>query len=100
MRSVTIASLSVLLLLPGTVSAGQIYGTIRDGANPLRSAKIEVACPDFRQGSIPITGQTDNLGSFRINVASRGRCLLRVGNAAPTAIYSSDNAIRYDFDVV
>lgn len=64
MRSVTIASLSVLLLLPGTVSAGQIYGTIRDGTNPLRSAKIEVACPDFRQGSIPITGQTDNLGSF------------------------------------
>jgi hypothetical protein len=92
--------LGILLLTPASVLAGPIYGSVRDGPNPLRSAQIEIACPDFRPGAVRVQGQTDDLGSFRLNVLPRGRCLLRVGNAVPTIIYSSDNAIRYDFDVV
>src|SRR5712691_3396284 len=100
MNSTVGVVLSVLLVTPASVLAGPIYGSVRDGPNPLRSAPIEIACPDFRPGSTRVEGQTDSLGSFRLNVLPRGRCLLRVGNAAPTIIYSSDNAIRYDFDVV
>jgi hypothetical protein len=92
--------LSVLLVTPATVLAGPIYGSVREGPDPLRSTHIEIACPDFRPGATRIEGQTDTLGSFRLNVPPRGRCAMRVGNTAPTVIYSSDNAIRYDFDIV
>jgi hypothetical protein len=100
MNSTAAIILGVLLVTPASVLAGPIYGSVRDGPNPLRSTPIEIACPDFRPGSTRVAGQTDNLGSFRLNVVPRGRCLLRVGNVAPTLIYSSDNAIRYDFDVM
>lgn len=90
-----------LLFFPATVFAGPIYGTIRVGPNPLRSAEIEVACPNFNvRRPIRATARTDKSGSFRINVRSRGRCMLRVNRIAPIVIYSSNNPIRYDFEVV
>ena len=80
---------------PLTAIAGPIYGTIRDASGPVRAAKVDISCPN----SPPVIAQTDNFGSFKLNVATQGRCLLRVNNGQPTAIYSSSNAIRYDFSI-
>lgn len=100
MKSSTLAIMSLVFLMPATVLAGPLYGTIRDGPNPLKLKPIKVACPDFDHPSFHTDSQTDNSGSFRINVGPRGRCMLQVENFPPIPIYSSDNPIRYDFEVV
>ena len=45
------------------------------------------------------SAQTDNYGSFRVNLNQRGRCQLRMESVAPVTIFVSDNPIRYDFQV-
>jgi hypothetical protein len=99
MRSLAIVLMS-LIFLPVTVLAGPLYGTIREGPNPLRSKPIKVACPNFDHPSFHADAQTDSSGSFRINVTPNGRCMFQVEAFAPIAIFSSDNPIRYDFELV
>lgn len=97
----------VPILLPTTVIAGPLYGTIREGNNPLGLKKIEVACPDFEKAldKDKAKAETDKSGSFRINVNARGRCVFRIesGRSSPqfyeAIVYSSDNPIRYNFEV-
>jgi len=97
MKSSAKATVSLLLFLPMSTLAGPLYGTIRGGSNP---KQIEVGCPDFGPQAYHVTRRTDSSGSFRINVARQGRCLLRVDNSFPITVYSSDNPIRYDFELV
>ena len=54
-------------------SRRSIYGTIRDGPNPLRSTVIEIACPDFAYPSFRVTSKTGNSGSFRVHVERQRR---------------------------
>jgi hypothetical protein len=89
-------AVAMAVLLPAATWGGPIYGTIVGGPNPKR---IDVGCPDFEAQSYRIAGQTDNSGSFRMNVAWQGRCLLRVNNSAPVTVFSSNNPIRYDFEL-
>ena len=96
MPSLARLAAGVALLLPMSALAGPIYGTIVGGPNPKR---IDVGCPDFEPQAYRISGQTDNSGSFRMNVAWQGRCLLRVNNSAPVPVFASNNPIRYDFDL-
>ena len=99
MRALALLLMS-LIFLPVTVLAGPLYGTIRQGPNLLGSKPIKVACPDFERPSFHTDAQTDSSGSFRINVTPNGRCMFQVEQFAPIAIFSSDNPIRYDFEVV
>ena len=55
MRLLPKTLLTSLLLLPAPLLGGPIYGTIRDGPNPLRSTVIEIACPDFAYPSVRVT---------------------------------------------
>jgi len=97
MKSLAKAVVSLLVFLPVSTLAGPLYGTIAGGPNP---KGIDIGCPDFGPQAYRITGQTDRSGSFRINVPRRGRCLLRVDGSAAVTVYSSDNPIRYDFELV
>jgi hypothetical protein len=100
MRLFVNAALTAFFFLPSTVLAGPLYGTIREGPNPVKSKQIEVGCPDFNQGAYHVTSRTDDSGSFRLNVEPTGRCMLRLESVAPIAVFSSDKPLRYDFEVV
>ena len=95
-----ILATSLLALAPAIVFAGPFYGTIRSGSSPLPGAHIEVACPDFQPAAAHFVGQTDRLGSFRMNVQAQGRCVLRLNNQVSATIYVSNDPIRYDFTVM
>ncbi|MGI8735166.1 MAG: hypothetical protein ACR2LM_17915 [Pyrinomonadaceae bacterium] len=59
--------------------------------------KFEVFCKDGN-----FSGVTDGFGAYSINVG-RGKCTFRLyyKNQTPTYdLYSYDNPLRYDFDVV
>ena len=100
MRLLPKTLLTSLLLLPATLLGGPIYGTIRDGPNPLRSTAIEIACPDFAHPSSRVTSKTDDSGSFRVNVERQGRCMLRIPGATEIGVYSSEKPLRYNLEVV
>ena len=79
-----------------SVSAGQLYGSLKENGRPVNVA-FEIRCPgqSYR-------GQTDGNGAYAIN-AVKGRCSLVVyyQGQSPTAdIFSYDNPVRYDFDLV
>src|SRR5207249_11320405 len=99
MRCWIMGLIGMSLVAPVSGFAGPLYGTIREGADPVRSQRIEIGCPDFQGGSFRANAQTDPYGSFRVNVAQQGRCQLRIDNGVPITIFSSDNPIRYDFQV-
>ena len=92
----TIISLMLfVVLLPVAASAGEIYGTIKEGTRLVgQGIKIEIASG----GSIYST-ETDKYGSYRLFVKERGKCQLRVlfGQLSPSIeIASYDRSVRYD----
>ena len=92
----TIISFALFVLLfPATASAGEIYGTIKEGTRLVgQGIKIEIASG----GSIYST-ETDKYGSYRLFVKERGKCQLRVlyGQQSPSIeIASYDRSVRYD----
>ena len=90
----------VLISIMSTSSlAGPLYGTIIDSGRPIQRAQIEAACPDFDNPVSRAQSRTDD-GSYRLMLQARGRCVLRVAAFPAVTIYSSDNPIRYDFEVV
>lgn len=93
---------SVAIVICGLISAvsvfgGQIYGSLKVDGRSLPNVAFAIQCRVQRY-----TGQTDNVGVFAIN-AEKGKCILTVyyGGQSPTAdIFSYDNPVRYDFDLV
>jgi hypothetical protein len=81
-----------------SVSAGQLYGSLKeDGRSLPANVRFEIRC---RAQSYP--GQTDGNGAYAIN-AEKGKCTLTVyykGQSPAADIYSYDNPVRYDFDLV
>ena len=81
-----------------SLSAGQLYGSLReDGRSLPANVVFEIRCrgQSYR-------GQTDGNGAFAIN-AEKGRCTLVVyykGQSQTADIFSYDNPVRYDFDLV
>lgn len=94
--------LSALLLIAAAaqVWAAQVYGSLKINGQPAKAAvRIEIMCGSGK----PFAGDTDQYGAYRINVPETGKCTLKVryGNQdVPYAIYSYDQAVRYDFDLV
>ena len=94
-RALKIIMLALILTSPAY--AGQIYGSLKEDGRPVANATFEVFCP---QGSF--RGVTDGYGAYSINVG-RGKCTFRLyfRNQQPSLdIYSYDNPLRYDLDVV
>lgn len=98
MKPVLVISLALLFPLEGY--AGLIYGTVRNetGAS-IGGIPISVACPEFGRAP-PQSVTTDGAGAYRIFIGIRGRCQLQVGNSTPTTVFSYDDPVRYDFDLV
>ncbi len=86
------------LLLPLSVYAGQIYGSLKeDGHAVPAKVRIEVICDGQTYAS-----ETDGYGAYGVN-AGRGRCTFKVyykGQTPSLDVYSYDNPVRYDFDLV
>lgn len=98
MKSTLVIPLALLFPLEGY--AGLIYGTVRNNTGaPIGGMPVSVACPEFGH-TPPQSVPTDGAGAYRIFVDIRGRCQLQVGSSAPTTVFSYDDPIRYDFDLI
>ena len=87
------------ILLSQTVAyGGQIFGTLTvDNKSVGKGVKITIEC-----GTANGAGETDDYGSYKIFVP-KGKCTLKViygGQEILFGIYSYDDPVRYDFDVV
>lgn len=95
-RIITTVMLSLMLSL--SVFGGQIYGSLKeDGRSLPAKVKFDVKCKEQVQ-----PGYTDGYGAYSINVV-KGRCTFTLYYKSQTltsVIYSSDNPLRYDFDLV
>jgi len=87
-----------LLLSPLTAQGAQIYGSLSKGGSPLAGTRVAVACDSGDQAE----ARTDDHGAYRLFVAHTGRCTLSLpdNGGASAAIYSFDEPVRFDFDLV
>ena len=82
-----------------TLTAGQVYGTLRDGGNGIPGARIEISCGPIRYPALA----TEQDGSYRTFIREPGRCTFQVTSGprvASTEIFASNDPVRYDFDLV
>jgi len=87
------------LMLSISASAGQIYGSLTYKGRPLAKVQFNLKCNGEQYGT---NGWTDDYGAYRISVPN-GKCTftLYYGNPHPTAeVYSSNDPLRYDFELV
>lgn len=83
------------------MTAGQVYGTLRDaGGKGLAGVQIVIVSP----GKISYEGKTGADGSYQIFVKETGRCEFRVNSGAKAAstanVFSYADPAKYDFEVV
>jgi hypothetical protein len=88
-----------VLLLPFSVYAAQVYGSLKeDGRAIPERTRVEVNC-----NGRTYAGVTDGYGAYSVNVSEKGRCVFKVyhrGQSPTFDLYSYDNPVRYDFDLV
>ena len=79
--------------------AGQVYGTILSGGQPLKGADVQIQCGT----ETPVTGPTTADGAYRLNVPQQGQCTLSLPKheGKPSAvIFSTPNPAAFNFDLV
>jgi hypothetical protein len=88
----------VVFLAPRTVQAAQIYGALSKDGSPLGGTPVTVVCDSGDRDET----RTDDRGAYRLFVAHTGRCTLSLPEhgGASAAIFSFDEPVRFDFDVV
>jgi hypothetical protein len=88
------ATAGAFIALPGIASADTIFGTLTGPDGP--NATLALACEHAVANA-----NADRYGSYRITVAGRGRCHLRVnGMPAPgELVFLYDEPTRYDYEV-
>ena len=95
-RFLTLIIVALVSAVP--VYAGQVYGSLKeDGRSVPANVGFELRCPGQAY-----PGRTDNNGAFAVN-AEKGKCILTVhykGQSPTAVIFSYDNPVRYDFDLV
>ncbi len=88
----------VLILFPAIILAGEIYGTLREGAKTVaKGTKVEVVTPKKTY-----TTETDAYGSYRLYIVEKGKCTMKVyfNKQTPSFdIYSYDKSTRYDMSL-
>lgn len=94
-----VMTIALGLMLSISVSAAQIYGTLRENQRPVQAdIEIEVKC----NGHV-YAAKTDSYGAYSLNV-EKGKCtftLKEYKGQQPTAVlYSSNSPLRYDFELV
>ena len=98
MRAMTFV-LFLIFLFPTLAYTGQIFGSLSDGRKSVgQRVPVEVAC-----GSSPYRAKTDRYGSYSIYSPKKGKCTLTVhykGQSAEHTIYSYDDPVRYDFELI
>jgi hypothetical protein len=78
--------------------AGQIYGTIVMGGQPVKDARVEIQCGQ----EAAVSGATAADGAYRINVPQQGQCSLSLPSfeGRPTAsVFSSPNPSLFNFEL-
>ena len=88
-------SVTLLVSIPSLASAGEVYGTIKEGGKPVKDGlKVELAC-----GAKPVAGETDKFGAYRLFVPEEGKCTLtlRIGDESPSVtVHSFADSARYN----
>lgn len=88
----------LFLAAPHLADAGHIYGTLRANNRPVANVSGQINCAGGSYGV-----RTDQRGSYSTNIRQKGRCTLCInygGRLATHDIYSYDNPVRYDFDLI
>jgi hypothetical protein len=88
--------LLVLLSLPASGWAGEIYGTIKEGGRPVKKAPVEISSPN----NTVYKGSTDDFGNYRIIVAETGKCTITVqfnGAPAKAEVESYPTPVRFNW---
>jgi hypothetical protein len=82
------------IALPATAAAETIYGTLTGPAGP--NGRLTLTCERGAASAV-----ADRSGSYRLTVAGRGRCHLRVNNMPPPGelVFVYDEPTRYDYEV-
>jgi len=88
--------LLVLLSLAASGWAGEIYGAIKEGGQPVKKAPVEIKAPNNKA----YPGSTDDYGNYRIIVAETGKCTITVTfNGQPTKgeVESYPTPVRFNW---
>ena len=99
MKPLSAGVVVLTLLFSAAVSAGQIYGTIVQDGQGLKSAAIEIQCGK----EAAVTGTTAADGSYRMNVSQQGQCTLTLPSyegRPSAAIFSGPNPAAYNYELV
>jgi hypothetical protein len=88
--------LLVLLSLATSGWAGEIYGSIKAGGQPVKKALVEIKAPNNKA----YPGSTDDYGNYRIVVAETGKCTITVqfdGAPAKGEVESYPTPVRFNW---
>ncbi|HSV63739.1 MAG TPA: hypothetical protein VLH83_10385 [Chthoniobacterales bacterium] len=88
--------LLALLSLATSAWAGEIYGAIKEGSQPVKKALVEIKAPNNKA----YPGSTDDLGNYRIIVEETGKCTITVqfnGQSAQGEVQSYPTPVRFNW---
>jgi hypothetical protein len=92
----TIATLVVLLAIPTLAAAGEVYGKITLGGNPVgEGTTVSAKCGAKSYAAVA----TDKTGTYHLVIDEPGKCTLTVtmkGQSADVAVVSYDDAAQAD----
>ena len=88
------AGIWISVLLPISANAGEIYGTIRQGNNPVVGRSVYVSCGT--RNSSPVT--LNRYGSYRILAPAQGSCSLHM-DGLQIGVQSYQRPARYDLEI-
>ncbi len=85
----------LLFGVPALATAGEIYGTIKEGGKAVRDGlKVTLTC-----GGKTVSGDTDKFGGYRLFAGDEGKCTLtlKIGDETPSvAVESFEDSARYN----
>jgi hypothetical protein len=84
------------MFLPSFASAGEIYGSIKEGKKSVgKGVTVEIIAASGRR----YVTKTDKYSSYRLYVRERGKCILKVyynGQSPQIQVHSYKGPVRYD----
>jgi len=89
-------TLVALIVCAGSGSAGEIYGTIKEGERPVgKGVTLEIKTAVQTYPAV-----TDEFGNYRVVVAETGKCAITVqfnGQSIPGEVQSYWKSVRFDW---
>ena len=90
---------TIAVLVPAVLSAGQIYGTIVADGKGIKDVSVDIKCGS----NDAVSAKTAADGAYRINVTQQGQCTLTLPSyeGKPSAmVFSTPNPSAYNFELV